>query len=352
MGGAAAPAPVRTASPKRSAAYRLLRFLVVALLVAYVLHRARLTSADGWTDLLHTLRASNLGFLAASMLFTPVIQLQSTLKWHSLTRAKGLNVSFRQLYYFFVVGRFYNLVLPSNIGGDLLRVRMLGVATGRHADAAATVVVERLTGVIVLTMYAAMALAIAAADLQVPWLFPAVALVGAMLVLVCWALLDDRPVRMFTTLLQGHSALTDKLMAKLVRLHGSIAVFRDVPAVLVRAFGHSAVFYLLAVVNIWLTVRVFHSGAELPTMLVAVPIVMFLMNIPLSVGNVGIMEFAYTVVLGAFGVSPAAAVSTVMLMRIKAVLAAAGGGIVHALAGPGSASAEAVRAVVPDAPKA
>jgi uncharacterized membrane protein YbhN (UPF0104 family) len=66
-------------------------------------------------------------------------------------------------------------------------------------------------------------------------------------------------------------------------------------------------------------------------MLLAVPVVMLVMNVPLSVGNIGVLEFAYTVVLGAFGVSPTAALSTVMLMRVKMILAAAGGGVAHAL---------------------
>ena len=50
---------------------------------------------------------------------------------------------------------------------------------------------------------------------------------------------------------------------------------------------------------------------------------LFVVNIPLFVGNIGIMEFAYTLVLGAFGVSPQAALSAAHLMRLKMVLAAA-----------------------------
>lgn len=323
-------APAVAAVTTRAVVSRALRFVVMLLLVAYVLHRAQLTTRHGWADLLETLRGSSLGLLAVSVAFTPLLHIQSTVKWHALTRARHMNVPLRRLYYFFLVGRFYNLVLPSNIGGDLIRIHMLGRASGRYADAAATVFVERLTGVITLVVYACVAIVIAAVDLRLAWLPYAVALTGAGLAAVCWAILDDRPVRVLMRLFGARAPLLDKLLTKLAVLRRSIAVFRDMPSALAIAFGNSVIFYLLAVANIWLSVSVFET-TRFSTMLIAVPILMFLMNIPLSVGNVGIMEFAYTFVLGAFGVSPHAALATALLMRLKAILAAAGGGVAHAL---------------------
>ena len=139
----------------------------------------------------------------------------------------------------------------------------------------------------------------------------------------------------------------DKVLAKLVRLRAAIVIYRDMPLALAIAFANSVIFYLICVGDIWLTVRVFDPVVPFAPMLIAVPIMMFVMNIPLSVGNVGVIEFAYTVVLGAFGVSPQAALAAVLLMRIKTVLAAAVGGVAHALTRESSASAQAVRAAIP-----
>ena len=341
---ATTPAPVAKAST-RKVVFRALRFVVMIVLVGYVLHRAQLTTRQGWADLLETLRGSNLGFLAVSMVFTPLIHFQSTVKWYALTRARQMNVPLRRLFYFFVVGRFYNLVLPSNIGGDLIRVHMLGGASGRYADAAATVFVERLTGIITLVIYAFVALIIAAADLRLPWLPYAVALTGAGLAAVCWGILDDRPVQLVMKILGGRASFVDKVLAKLMVLRRSIVAFRDMPSALAIAFVNSVIFYFLAVVNIWLTVSVFEP-TPFGTMFVAVPLLMFVMNIPVSIGNVGIMEFAYTFVLGAFGVSPQAALSTALLMRIKMILAAAGGGVAHAMSSDTLPPPDALRAAM------
>lgn len=332
----------------RSGIYRALRFVVVMLLVAFVLHRARLMTPRGWAEWFETLRGSDLGFLAASLLFTPLVHFHSTVKWYALTRATQMSAPLGRLYYFYVVGRFYNLILPSNIGGDLIRIRMLGVESGRYADAAATVFVDRLTGFITLVLYASLSIVVAAAELRSAWLLYAVLLTGAAVFGTCWAILDDRPVRAIIAALEGRASLLDRLVAKLVTLRNSIVVFRDMPSALAIAFGNSVLFYMLTVVNVWLALRVFEPTVGFAPMLIAVPIVMFVVNIPLSVGNVGIMEFAYTFVLGAFGVSPHAALAAALLMRLKMVLAAAGGGVIYALSDGRSPGADVVRTAIPE----
>ena len=64
-------------------------------------------------------------------------------------------------------------------------------------------------------------------------------------------------------------------------------------------------------------------------MLVATPIIMLIMNIPLSVGNIGLMEFAYAEVFTLMGYSPALGLSVAILMRIKSLVDGAMGGLLH-----------------------
>ena len=310
---------------------RLIRFVLTIALIGYVLYSAELTTRQGWASLLETVRGSHLGFLVMSFLFTPLLYMWSTFKWCVLARSIGMNVRYRSLFYYFVVGRFYNLVLPSNIGGDLVRVHMLGRASGRYADAAATVVVERLTGLVTLVALAFGAIAIAAADFHAAWLIGGLGVISALLAAMCWAIIDERPFALAVRLLQGRNRLLDKLLVKLAKLHASILLYKGMPGVMAVAFLNSVIFYLFATVNLWLTLRVFSDIGFLET-LVANPILMIIMNLPLSIGNIGIMEFAYTFVMPVFGVGAQAALSAALLMRVKMLLAALGGGVAHAFA--------------------
>jgi hypothetical protein len=68
----------------------------------------------------------------------------------------------------------------------------------------------------------------------------------------------------------------------------------------------------------------------------AVPVILFIMNLPFSIGGIGLMEFAYSFTLGVFGVQPAVAISTALLMRAKSLLDAGIGGLLYPLVSDGN----------------
>ncbi|MGB7249226.1 MAG: lysylphosphatidylglycerol synthase domain-containing protein, partial [Phormidesmis sp.] len=101
---------------------------------------------------------------------------------------------------------------------------------------------------------------------------------------------------------------------------------------------NSLLFYFLAILNVWVSALAFDSSVSLISMLVAVPIIMFIMNLPFSIGGLGLMEFAYSFTLGLFGINPAVAISTTILMRLKTLLAAGMGGLIYPLVSEGMTS--------------
>jgi hypothetical protein len=103
------------------------------------------------------------------------------------------------------------------------------------------------------------------------------------------------------------------------------------PSVTLVAFVNSVLFYFAAVCNAWVTLLVFDAEVSFSTMLIAVPIIMFIMNIPGSIGNIGIMEFAYTFVLTRFGIGMTEALSMALMVRIKLIVAGGFGGLVYIL---------------------
>lgn len=86
--------------------------------------------------------------VALSVCFYWLGQLFSAWKWQLLLSARGVPLSLAQCSRFYVAGMFGNLWLPTNIGGDGLRAYMVTRARPEVslADAAASVLVERLTG--------------------------------------------------------------------------------------------------------------------------------------------------------------------------------------------------------------
>jgi len=64
-------------------------------------------------------------------------------------------------------------------------------------------------------------------------------------------------------------------------------------------------------------------------MLIATPIIMLLMNIPLSFGNIGLMEFAYTNIFLLMGYGAELGAAVAILMRLKSLFDGAMGGVFH-----------------------
>jgi uncharacterized membrane protein YbhN (UPF0104 family) len=77
----------------------------------------------------------------------------STLRWQTVLHALGLRDSrLGDLLSHYLAGQFVSNVLPTTIGGDVLRVSRLSRENGDAPDTFASVVIERLTGWIVLPL--------------------------------------------------------------------------------------------------------------------------------------------------------------------------------------------------------
>lgn len=293
--------------------------------MAWVLRAAGLDTGAGWARLADTLGHADLPMLVLALLFIPLMEAVSAFKWYCLARARDLAVGYGRLLAFYLVGKFFSMTLPGGVGGDLIRVHLLGRETGRYADAAAVVLVERLTGLITLIACTLAAATLASTRLGAPWLFYALLAMAGGLLLALWPIADGRPLQGLRRRLPSLSGILEKL-EKLRAALLLVGAHRHAVGV---AFVNSALFYAAAILNTWVSLRVFDAQASLATMALAVPIMMFIMNLPVSMGNIGILEFAFTFTLTRFGVGAPEALALALLMRVKNLLAVAAGGAVY-----------------------
>jgi uncharacterized membrane protein YbhN (UPF0104 family) len=75
--------------------------------------------------------------------------------------------------------------------------------------------------------------------------------------------------------------------------------------------------------------RAFFPEVTFTSMLLAVPAIMLVMNLPVSIGGLGLMEAAYALLFPLFGYTPALALSTALLMRFKTLVYGGVGAILH-----------------------
>jgi hypothetical protein len=114
-------------------------------LMGYLLFRF-LSDPQDRGVLLTTLTTANYGYLLLALALYILAVITNALKWHILLRAQGIPVPLTAVTSYTFVGFFFNNFLPANIGGDVMRGFELARYTERSAEAAVSVIIDRIIG--------------------------------------------------------------------------------------------------------------------------------------------------------------------------------------------------------------
>lgn len=309
----------------------IVRLLITAVLLLYVLQKVGVFDTQKRAELFTLLRSVSLPLLVLSFFVSLLLNLSSAYKWYLLLRSRGVVVSFFRAWALYMVGIFFSLFLPTSMGGDLIRIHELGRMTGKRAAAAASVFIERFSGMVILFLLTILTLLMQKELLSVAWMIISLLIAVAASLALIWVIIDERPYTFVKTLLSGHFAIFDKILSKVDKIHCAVLEYRDDRWALFVALLNTFLFYFLAVVNVYVTALAFSTEVQFSEILVAVPLIMFIMNLPISIGGIGLMEFAFIFIFEISGYSSALALSTALLMRIKIFFDAGLGGLLYPL---------------------
>lgn len=138
---------------------------------------------------------------------------------------------------------------------------------------------------------------------------------------LAWCVTDSR----FVTMLDGwagrsSNVLLSKVAEKFDGFQASIKKLGSDKSLLIKIFMYSVVFYMVGIVNVWTSALAFDTTVDLVDMVIAVPIIMLVMNLPVSIGGLGLMEASYTVGFEWLGYSAELGLTTALLMRAKTLI--------------------------------
>ncbi len=281
---------------------RLLGSSALVAVVAWRLDWEQLGQAFAGLRLLPWLLALGLYVLA---------QLLSSVRWQLLAQAAGFGGSTRRYCAYYFLGMFFNLVLPTSVGGDVVRAWYLGdqkevPLRNRRSAAALSVFVDRLSGLVVLIGVACLSLVCCPVPLP-GWIVATVTLVGVAGLAGLLALPFVRPLLAAWAPWLGPRAV---LLANLA--DGCLAYARQPRLLLLTTLLSVGV----QVLNVAVVALVGSAlGLELAPQVygVVVPLVTLLTLLPVSINGVGLRESAYPLLLAPVGVAAADAVALSLL---------------------------------------
>jgi glycosyltransferase 2 family protein len=309
---------------RRSGLGTALRVAVSAALVAWILREAPLH------EVLAAFRSADLRLVLLALALNPFGYWSSVSRWRLLLRSQGGNASFGFLVRSFLVGVFFNNLLPSTIGGDAIRAVDTARSGVSRTAAVAIVFVDRFIGLLALMLFATVGILVSGRLTErVPALYAWVA-AGAVAMGLLACLLFLPSVRAAVFLERLALRLPGRWRGLFGKASTAFLAFQGKGSVLARAFGWSLVLQTLVVLNGWLLAKALHVPISLPYFFLIVPLAVFVMMVPVSINAIGVREGVWAFFFAAFGVAGARAVALAWLDYGLVLLQALLGGAIWA----------------------
>jgi hypothetical protein len=306
----------------------VLRSSVSLVLLALLVQRVHVSSLLPTWDLRTAL------WLGGALLLTLVGIVLSTIRWRQVLHALGLPTSLRPLLSHYFAGLFVGNFLPSTIGGDVLRVARLAAVNGDRPDTFASVVLERLTGWLVLPMLTLGAMA-ANPGLVRLGAASTVALTTSLLTLV---LLVCTLAVVASPRLGGRLAGRPGWQRFAGAVHLGLGKLRRHPAAALGVLAAGFAYQLVVVLTGLLATRALDLDVSLTAAMAFLPAVAIAQVLPISLGGLGVREGALVLFLGPLGVPTASAVAVGLLVYGLNLCVSLLGAPAFALGGRGSSA--------------
>lgn len=253
-------------------------------------------------------RSLRIPIFFGSILLYLVTQLLSTVRWRCLLRAEHIYLSHWRLILLYFEGMFFNLMLPTAIGGDLVRGYQVSRLTERREASLASILVERLSGYAALTIIACIAIIPAYAHVRDPLIIWLTVGSAAGMVGLIASLLSDRLQALFFRVLHGVGL--GRFHDTIHRLYEAVQRYWTHRQALLLALGLSFILQSLVITIFYLISLALNLSVPLRYFFLFVPLISVISMLPISVaGLVFVREVPSTSSLRSAWILPARSAS-------------------------------------------
>jgi uncharacterized protein (TIRG00374 family) len=316
----------------------LSKLLVTAGLLTLVLTQLDLASLS------QRLLAAHWGWLLVALGLTLAERLTQACKWRTLLGAKDNRPGWAWAGRVQLIATFYGSFLPSSLGVDAIRI----IAAMRQGiagvDATAATLADRafmVMGQLLLATAAALLL-----SSQLPWLLR-FAIWGAGLVTLLGGLMLCIAPLMRWMARWVRPVVGQRLSEKIGELYHAVHRYHRQPRVLAATAGLTVLVFVVRLAFGQALIWAVGLDLALWQLALVLPIVWLVKLLPVTVGAIGLQDGAYLVLLGLFGVGPAAAVSVSLLEHLLVRVAVLPGGLFWLVNRPAPAASSAAGAMAP-----
>jgi glycosyltransferase 2 family protein len=309
----------------------LLKFVLSIGLLLYLFHKV------DFHKLTDAVRHSDWRFLILCILLYGLGQVLSTYKWSLLIHSHGTTHLFRNLVSYYYIGMFFNLFMPSIVGGDIQRCYAVyrdeklnsgrPLAKGRLSQIISSVMMERATGLIAMIGLANIAYFFFFKNVPNEDLFLSSYLPKVLLLLLVGTVAGF-VFLLFIRLPEQESVEHTRVFARVIHSLKNITIqfksYVQNPRLLFQVMIISFIFQTkMIIINALLG---YSLGLSVPLgyYFIIVPLITICTALPISFSGLGVREAAYVYFLRYAGVNSAYAIllslSVVFIIAVNALM--------------------------------
>jgi glycosyltransferase 2 family protein len=314
--------------------------VAVAVLAMYLAFRNQ-DWKDTWQKVQVFASPGALGILVLSMLLLFVNQLIVASRWYLLLRLQAIDIGIYPAIKLTFVGFFYNNFLPGSVGGDVLRAWYVTKHTPKRLEAAISVFVDRIIGLVGLIISAIIAFMLfpkrgeaesllsSKINLHELWAkygWVLATLFGAVSIVLIFMTMLPRTRQLLRL---GYNYVVTTGRHLFIKTSQAVFLYCRRPFWMLALIAMTLFCQTIFIFGLWLVGRKLGIEANFAYYLVFIPVSWVIGMVPISIGGVGVMEATLKILFGLIGVNENLAGILALCQRLAFWVVALPGMFVH-----------------------
>lgn len=306
---------------KRLISFFLKLFFSISVLAVLLIFKISLK------EVLITLKSADLFWLILSFSLHSLGLLISAVRWQILIQAQGDTIPISRLTQSYLVGTFFNNFLPTRFGGDIVRIWDGSRYSRSFIKSTAIVLVERMTGIIVLLFFALTASLMRlemAGSLPVIWVSLGISIAGLGLISIF-----SLPFFKKIITLIPEKGIFIRIKAKILEFRHVVLFYKEKKREIGLAFLWAFLLQVNVVIHYYFIGRALSLDIKLIDYFIFIPIVLLILTIPITVNGLGLREGSYIGIFRYYGILPEVAFAFSVIDLAFGIILGIIGGIIY-----------------------
>ncbi len=223
----------------------------------------------------------------------------------------GSSVKGVELIKFTLIGAFFNLFMPTAVGGDIIKGYLLGKSSGKMEKGSMTVLVDRFIGILTIFSIGFISVIFAFDSITDKRIVVMILIFFIGLLVGMFIFLNRRAMIFFSKLFDIFKL--KKLKELIKGFYESIYLFKDKKLQVFYAFFTSILMQMINIFSIYVLSKALGMTVSYFYFLIFIPLIYVLQMIPISISGIGVRENSFVFFFGLVGVSKEIALTLSLL---------------------------------------